>query len=56
MPVRARVATIAMIWIAVSTSCALMAWRGALTPVFVAVVGGLALIGSVVVAMVYRGR
>jgi uncharacterized membrane protein YbaN (DUF454 family) len=56
MPVRARVATIAMIWVAVSTSCALMAWRGTLSPVFVAVVGGLALIGSVVVAVVYRGR
>jgi len=56
MPLRARVATIAMIWAAVSVSAALMAWRGALTPVFVAVVGGSALVGSVVVAMVWRGR
>ena len=56
MPLRARVATIAMIWVSVSASFALMAWRGALTPVFVAVVGGLALVGSGVVAMVWRGR
>ena len=56
MPLRARVATIAMIWVAVSASCGIMALRGALTSTFTVVVGGLALVGSVVVALVFRGE
>jgi len=56
MPLRARIATIAMIWIAVSASCGIMSLRGALTATFVLVVGGLALVGSVVVALVFRGQ
>lgn len=56
MPLRARVGTIATIWIAVGASCAVMAWRGALTAPFVWVVAGLALIGSTVVARMFRGR
>jgi len=56
MPLRARVSTIAIIWVAVGSSCAIMASRGALTPVFVAIVGGLAIIGSVTVASVFRGE
>ena len=50
------IATIAMIWIAVSASCGIMSLRGALTATFVLVVGGLALVGSVVVALVFRGQ
>ena len=56
MPLRARVGTIATIWVAVSASCAIMAWRGALTPTFAAIVGGLALVGSIVVSVVFRGH
>ena len=55
MPLRARVVTIGMIWTASGISCGMMALRGALTPTFVIVIGVLALIGSVVVAMVFRG-
>lgn len=56
MPLRARVATIAMIWAAVGSSFLLMGAKGALSGWFVGVVGGAALIGSVVVAFVFRGR
>lgn len=56
MPLRARVVTIGMIWTASGISCGLMALRGALTSTFVAVIGGLALVGSIVVAMLFRGR
>ncbi len=56
MPLRARLATIAMIWAAVGSSFLLMGASGALSGWFVAVVGGAAVIGSVVVAFVFRGR
>lgn len=56
MPVRARVATIAMIWAAVGSSFLLMGAKGALSPAFVWIVGGAALVGSTVVALVFRGR
>ena len=56
MPLRARVTTIAMIWAAVGSSFLLMGAKGALSGWFVGVVGGAALIGSVVVAVVFRGR
>jgi uncharacterized membrane protein YbaN (DUF454 family) len=56
MPLRARVTTIAIIWVAVGTSCALMASRGALSPAFAAIVGALAVVGSVTVATVFRGE
>ena len=55
MPLRARVSTIAIIWVAVGTSCAIMASRGALTPLFAAIVGAAAIVGSVTVASVFRG-
>ena len=55
MPLRARVMTIGIIWASVSLSCVMMAARGALTPLFVGTVGALALVGSVVVAMLFRG-
>jgi len=56
MPLRARVMTIAMIWAAVGSSFLLMGAKGALSGWFVGVVGGAALVGSVVVAVVFRGR
>jgi len=56
MPLRARVMTIAMIWAAVGSSFLLMAAKGALSGWFVGLVGGAALVGSVVVAVVFRGR
>lgn len=56
MPLRARLATIGMIWLAVGSSFVLMGARGALAPWFVAVVGGAALIGTTVVTLIYRGR
>ena len=56
MPLRARVATIAMIWAAVGSSFLLMGAKGALSGWFVGLVGGAALVGSVVVAVVFRGR
>jgi uncharacterized membrane protein YbaN (DUF454 family) len=55
MPFRARMVTIAMIWVASATSC-LMVWlRGDLSAWFVAAIGTAALIGSIVVARVFRG-
>jgi uncharacterized protein len=56
MPLRARLTTIAMIWAAVGSSFLLMGAKGALAPWFVAVVGGAAVVGSVVVAFVFRER
>jgi len=56
MPLRARISTIAIIWVAVGTSSAIMASRGALTPTFAAIVGAAALVGSVTVAAVFRGK
>lgn len=56
MPLRARVVTIAMIWTASGISCGLMALRGALSPTFVVSIGVAALIGSIVVGLVFRGK
>lgn len=56
MPLRARVVTIGIIWVSVGLSCLMMASRGALTALFAGTVGALALIGSIVVAMLFRGR
>jgi uncharacterized protein len=56
MPLRARLVTIGMIWLAVGSSFALMGVRGALAPWFVAVVGGAALIGTAVVSLIWRDR
>jgi len=56
MPLRARLVTIGMIWVAVGSSFALMGARGALAPWFVAVVGGAALVGTAVVSLIWRGR
>lgn len=56
MPMRARVSTIAIIWVAVGSSCAIMASRGALTPLFAGIVGAAAVVGSVTVATVFRGE
>jgi hypothetical protein len=47
--------TIGMIWAAVGSSFLLVGAKGALAPWFVAIVGGAALIGSGVVAFVFRG-
>ena len=55
MPLRARVVTIGIIWVSVGISCAMMASRGALTPLFLGTISGAAVIGSVVVAMLFRG-
>ncbi len=54
MPLRARIGTIALIWVAVGISFAVMLARGALELWFVAVVGGAAVVGSCVVALVFR--
>ncbi len=56
MPLRARVSTIAIMWVAVGGSCAIMASRGMLTPVFVVIVGAAAIVGSITVARVFRGE
>lgn len=56
MPLRARVTTIVIIWVAVGASSGIMAVRGALSPVFLATVGGLAIVGSATVATAFRGR
>ena len=55
MPLRARLMTIGMIWAAVGSSFLLVGAKGSLAPWFVAIVGGAALIGSGVVAFVFRG-
>jgi uncharacterized membrane protein YbaN (DUF454 family) len=55
MPLRARVVTIAIIWTSVGISCGMMAVRGALTTTFLGTIGALAVVGSVVVAMLFRG-
>ena len=55
MPLRARIVTIAMIWIASSVSCVVMYLRGGLETWFVAAIGSAALIGSIVVSRVFRG-
>lgn len=55
MPRRARIVTIAMIWIASGVSCFLLYVRGALGLWFVLTVGVAALIGSVVVTRIFRG-
>ncbi|MEZ4650859.1 MAG: YbaN family protein [Candidatus Eisenbacteria bacterium] len=55
MPLRARLVTIAMIWIASSISCYTMYLRGGLETWFVATIGSAALIGSIVVSRVFRG-
>lgn len=56
MPLRARLVTIGMIWVAVGSSFALMGARGALAPWFVLVVGLAALVGTAVVSLIWRGR
>ena len=55
MPLRARVVTIAMIWTASGVSCGMMALKGALSPTFAVIIGVAALVGSVVVALLFRG-
>jgi hypothetical protein len=55
MPLRARLGTIALIWVAVGSSFLFMGARGALAPWFVAIVGVAALVGSTVVVFVFRG-
>lgn len=53
MPLRARIVTIAMIWIASTTSCLVMYFRGELASWFVIAIGSAALIGSIVVSRVF---
>jgi len=55
MPLRARIVTIGIIWVSVGLSCLMMASRGSLTILFAGTVGALALVGSVVVAILFRG-
>ena len=55
MPLRARIVTIAMIWTASGISCGMMAMKGSLSPTFVGIIGTAALIGSIVVAILFRG-
>lgn len=54
MPLRARVMTIAMIWTASGISCGVMWLKGALTLTFVGIIAVAALVGSIVVAMLFR--
>ncbi|MDT8436763.1 MAG: DUF454 family protein [Gemmatimonadota bacterium] len=55
MPLRARLVTIALIWVSVSASFGVVSSRGALRPWFVWLVGGAAVVGTVVVSRIYRG-
>ncbi len=55
MPLRARLVTIALMWTAVGTSLAVLAARGSLALWFVAVVGGSAVVGTVAIALAFRG-
>ena len=54
MPLRARVVTIAMIWAASATSCLLLYLRSGLETWFVVAIGSAALVGSIVVARIFR--
>jgi uncharacterized membrane protein YbaN (DUF454 family) len=56
MPLRARLVTIGMIWVAVGSSFLVMGARGVLAPWFVTVVGAAALVGTAVVSLIWRGR
>ena len=55
MPLRVRIGTVAMIWIASATSCLMLHLRGTLETWFVASIGVAATIGSFVVWRMFRG-
>jgi uncharacterized membrane protein YbaN (DUF454 family) len=54
MPRRARLATIAIIWVASAASCLVLHLRGGLPLWFAATIGAAALAGSIVVWMAFR--
>jgi uncharacterized membrane protein YbaN (DUF454 family) len=56
MPLRARIVTIAMIWVASATSCGVLYLGGKLDTWFVVTIGIAAAIGSMVVWRMFRGR
>ncbi|MCL7983370.1 MAG: hypothetical protein M8862_12655, partial [marine benthic group bacterium] len=55
MPVRARLATVAMIWGATSISLLMVGSRGAIPTWFAAAILSAAAIGSIVVMLLFRG-